>query len=644
MRSPMQFKDHHREGRIFAVRLIWSGVIVLSLMLVLAGRMIWLQAIQHDRYTTLSDKNRVQTQAVAPPRGLIYDRRGELLADNQPDFSLALIAEQVPDITATLTRLAEMVTLEEADIERFWRRLRSPRRPWEPVPVRARLTEEEIARIAVAQHELPGVRIDADPIRHYPYDELFSHVLGYVNRINTEDLERMTPDEQANYSGTHYYGRLGVERHYERLLHGRVGFRKVETNARGRILKVLEEIPPLPGEDVHLHLDIKVQQAAWDALGERRGAVIAIDPRDGGVLAFVSRPGFDPNLFVTGITHHDYSGYRDDGDRPLFNRALQGQYPPGSTLKPIAGLAGIDAGVTDWQRTIWDPGYYRLEGQERVFRDWRRQGHGWVDMHKSIVESCDTYFYDMGFKLGIDRMHDFMIRFGLGDRTGIDLPGEARGIMPSRAWKRAVRGESWYHGDTINASIGQGYMLTSPLQLAVSTAVFARQGEPLVPRVAQLTPPVAGTEPAMPGETRHWERMTNAMVDVVHGARGTARAMGQGSKYRIAAKTGTAQVFSLGKDQEYNAEEIAERLRDHALIVGFAPADNPAIAVAVLVENGGSGGSSAGPVARAVMDAWLINSAGELEVPPPAVPGAVPALMAGSTAQDSPLLTESARR
>ncbi len=628
MRSPMTFRDHHNEGRIFSTRLLWSAVIVLALMGVLAGRMFWLQAIQHDRYTTLSDKNRVQTQAIAPPRGLIYDRRGELLADNQPDFSLALIVEQVPNINDTLALVAEKVALEEADIERFWRRVRSPRRPWEPVPLRARLTEEEIARVAVIQHELPGVRIDANPIRHYPYDELFSHVLGYVNRINAEDLERMTPDEQANYSGTHFYGRLGVERHYERLLHGRVGFRKVETNARGRILEVLEQIPPLPGEDVHLHLDIRVQQAAWDALGERRGAVVAMDPRDGGILAFVSRPGFDPNLFVTGISHRNYSEYRDDLDRPLFNRALQGQYPPGSTLKPIAGLAGLDAGVTDWQRTMWDPGYYRLEGQTRVFRDWRRQGHGWVDMHKSIVESCDTYFYDMGFKLGIDRMHDFMVRFGLGDRTGIDLPGESRGIMPSRAWKRAVRGEPWFHGDTINASIGQGYMLTSPLQLAVSTAVFARRGEPVVPRVAQLHPPASPIEPALTPDSRHWDRMTAAMVDVVHGARGTARAMGQGAKYRIAAKTGTAQVFSLGKDEEYNAEEIAERLRDHALIVGFAPADNPAIAVAVLVENGGSGGSSAGPVARQVMDAWLLNRAGELEIPPVAVPGAVPALMA----------------
>src|SRR5690606_30739191 len=303
MRSPMTFKDHHREGRIFAVRLIWSMVIVVLLTLVLIARMIWLQGIQHDRYTTLSNKNRVQTQAIAPPRGLIYDRNGMLLADNQPDFSLALIPEQLPDLDGTLAELATIVNLESNDIDRFRRRLQSPRRPWEPVPLRARLTETEIARIAVTQHAMPGVRIDADPIRHYPHGVLFSHVLGYVNRISAEDIEEMDADEQANYSGTHYAGRIGVERHYERLLHGQAGYRKVETNARGRILRVLEEIPPQPGQDLRLQLDIRVQQAAWDALGERRGAVVAIDPRDGGVLAFVSRPGFDPNLFVTGISH-----------------------------------------------------------------------------------------------------------------------------------------------------------------------------------------------------------------------------------------------------------------------------------------------------------------------------------------------------
>lgn len=636
MRSPMTFKDHHRESRIFTVRLIWSALIVATLTLVLVARMAWLQAAQHDRYTTLSNQNRVQTQAIAPPRGLIYDRDGTLLAENQPDFSLALIPEQVPDLTATLNELAEIVNLDSHDIDRFRRRLQSPRRPWEPVPLRARLTETEIARIAVAQHAMPGVRIDADPIRHYPHGALFSHVLGYVNRISAEDLDEMDADEQANYSGTHYAGRIGVERHYERLLHGQAGYRKVETNARGRILRVLEEIPPQPGQDLQLHLDMRVQQAAWDALGERRGAVVAIDPRDGGVLAFVSRPGFDPNLFVTGISHQNYANYRDDHDQPLFNRALQGRYPPGSTVKPIIGLAGLDAGVTDWQRRIWDPGFYRIEGEERVFRDWRRQGHGWVDMHKAMVQSCDTYFYDMGFRLGIDRMAAFLSRFFIGVRSGIDLPSEARGILPSREWKRGARGQSWFHGDTINTSIGQGYMLTTPLQLALSTAVLARQGVPVVPRVARLAPPAPPLAPTVLEDNDHWQRMTRAMVDVVHGATGTARRVGQGSAYRIAGKSGTAQVFSLANDEEYNAEEIAERLRDHALFVAFAPADEPAIAVAVLVENGGSGGSSAGPVARATMDAWLLSETGEYRLPPPGLPEIVPDTLGGPVITDFP--------
>lgn len=629
MQSPMTFKDHHREGRIFTVRLLWAFGFVVLLALVLVARMVWLQSLQHDRYATLSNKNRMQTQAIAPPRGLIYDRRGVLLADNQPDFSLAIVPEMVADLDAMLAELGTYMALEQSDIDRFRRRLNSPRRPWEPVPLRARLTETEMARIAVSQHRLRGVRIDVEAIRNYSHGELFSHVLGYVNRISAEDIEAMTPEERANYSGTHYTGRIGVERFYERLLHGIAGFRKVETNAHGRILRVLEESPPQPGQDLRLHLDLKVQKAAWDALGDRRGAVVAIDPRDGGVLAFVSRPGFDPNLFVTGISHVDYAGYRDDHDQPLFNRALQGQYPPGSTVKPIIGLAGLAAGVTDWQRTIWDPGYYRIEGETRVFRDWRRWGHGHVDMNKAIMQSCDTYFYDMGYRLGIDRMAAFLRNFGLGDRTGVDLPSEARGILPSREWKRSVRNQGWFHGDTINASIGQGYMLTTPLQLALSTAILARQGDTVVPRVAQWVPPASPLDDTVLEQHDHWRRMTQSMVNVIHSSQGTARALGQNAQFHIAGKSGTAQVFSLANDQEYNAQEIAERLRDHALFVAFAPAEQPAIAVGVLVENGGGGGSAAGPVARAVMDAWLLNDDGELEIPPPALPETVPASLGG---------------
>ncbi|MGJ3255703.1 MAG: penicillin-binding protein 2 [Alcanivorax sp.] len=614
MRRPLTLKDHHHEQRIFSVRLVVAVFLVLLLTLILVSRMIWLQVIQHSRYTTLSDNNRVQTLAVSPPRGLITDRDGVILAENRPDFSLELIIEQAGELDQLIGELSKLIELDEGDLERFQKRRLTARRPWEPVPLRGRLSEEEIARLVVNQHRLPGIRISADPIRHYPHGILFSHVLGYVNRINAQDLEAMTLDEQRDYAGTHFYGRSGIERFYEDQLHGQVGYRQVETNARGRILRVLEEQPPVPGEDLRLRLSMRVQKAAYDALGERRGAVVAIDPRDGSVLAFVSRPGFDPNLFVTGISYKDYSAYQSDPDNPLFNRALQGRYPPGSTIKPMLGIAGLDAGVTNWQRTISDPGYYQLENDPHRYRDWKRWGHGRVDLHKAVVQSCDTYFYDMGFKLGIARMHEYMSLFSLGAPTGIDLYNESSGIMPSKQWKRAYRNRPWFHGDTINASIGQGFVLTTPLQLATATAIMASHGKKVVPSIAGEKQAVERTGITLNDES-NWEKMTDAMVAVT-GPRGTARVMAVDAQYAIAAKSGTAQVFSVGQDETYNEDELAERMLDHALMVSFGPAEQPAIAVGVLVENGRHGGSTAGPVARQVMDAWLLNENGELEVPP----------------------------
>ncbi|ASK33094.1 penicillin-binding protein 2 (plasmid) [Alcanivorax sp. N3-2A] len=624
MRRPLTLKDHHNEQRIFSARLLVSAVLVVALSAGLVGRMMWLQVSQHSRFTTLSDENRVQTQAMSPPRGLITDRNGVILAANRPDFTLELIVEQLPNLDATLGALGKLVRLDPEDIERFRKRLTSPRRPWDPIPLRGRLSEEEIARLTVNQHRLPGVRVSANAIRHYPFGHLFSHVLGYVNRLNAEDLDAMTLAQQSNYAGTHFYGRSGVERYYEHRLHGQVGYRQVETNARGRILRVLEEQPPVPGENLRLSIDLKVQQAAYDALGDRRGAVVAIDPRDGSVLAFVSRPGFDPNLFVTGISHQDYARYREDHDNPLFNRALQGRYPPGSTFKPFLGIAGLDAGVTDWQRTIFDPGYYQLEGDSHRYRDWKRWGHGRVDMHKAIVESCDTYFYDLGFRLGIARMHDFLSGFSLGEATGIDLFNESTGILPSKEWKRAARGRPWFHGDTINSSIGQGFVLTTPLQLATATAILANDGGQVVPTLAAdeshppLRPDIKLKDP------ENWHRMERAMSDVVYGNHGTGRSMAENAQYDMGAKSGTAQVFSIGQDETYNEDELAERMLDHALLISFAPVEKPAIAVAVLVENGRHGGSTGGPVARQVMDAWLLNEQGKLNIPAPLERGLAP--------------------
>lgn len=608
----MRLRDRHRESQIIQRRMLWTLAIVVFVLVSLISRMIWLQWAQHDRFRALADQNRVQTQAIAPPRGLLMDRYGRILADNQPDFSLVVIPEQLRDVDAALAGLTELIDIDEDQLERFHKQLYQRRRPWEAVPLRSRLTAEEIALVAEARHEWPGVRIEAEAIRHYPYGDLFSHVLGYVNRINAEDIAAMDEATLANYSGTNFYGRAGIERQYEEQLHGTVGYRKVETNARGRVQRVLDETSPKPGEDLHLYLDLDVQQAAWDALGGRRGAAIAIDPRDGGVLAFVSRPGFDPNLFVTGISLTDYAGYREDPDRPLFNRALQGQYPPGSTIKSMMGLAALDAGVTDWQRTIQDPGFFRLPGTSRVFRDWKRGGHGKVDLHFAIMQSCDTYFYDAGLKMGIDHISDFLSHFNIGRPTGIDLQGEVKGILPSREWKQSARRSAWFHGDTVNVSIGQGYMLTTPLQLAQAMAISARRGIQLTPRVAMNFPVKESSENLVLKNPNNWPRMEAALTDVVHGGRGTARSVGLGAPYKIAGKTGTAQVFSLASDVEYKEMDVTERLRDHALFVAFAPVDNPAIAVAVLVENGESGGGAAGPVARAIMDAWLLDGQGKL--------------------------------
>lgn len=613
MRSPIPLKNHHQEQRIIAFRLAWGLVAVIACALLLLGRLFFLQFIEHDRFTTLSDKNRVQTLAIAPPRGLIYDRRGRLLAENQPDFSVAIVPEQVENMDKLLEKLKQWIELQESDIARFERRLNNPRRPWEPVPLKSRLDEKQIAQIAARQHKLLGVRIDATPTRNYPYGPMLAHVLGYVNRMNSSDLEKMSVEERSNYSGTHYHGRLGIESSYERYLHGQAGYQKVETNARGRILRVLQEVPPQPGSDLHLHLDLDVQKEAWHALTKRRGAVVAIDPRSGGVLAFVSRPAYDPNLFVTGISHKDYQGYQTDIDQPLFNRALQGQYAPGSTIKPMTALSGLDEGVITWEKEIWDPGYYKLEGVDRVFRDWKPGGHGWIKLDRAVVESCDTYFYDMTFKLGINKLHEFLTHFGIGQRSGIDLPGEPTGVMPSREWKKATKDEPWYHGDTVNTSIGQGYMLATPLQLATATALMARKGRGVTPTVAQLDSPTVA--PQIPlNNTSNWDKMHKTMEDVVTNPKGTARKI-VSDQYRIAAKTGTSQVFSLANDEIYNAEEIEERLHDHALFVGFAPADDPAIVVAVLVENGGGGGATAAPIARKVMDSWLLDEDGELDIP-----------------------------
>jgi penicillin-binding protein 2 len=613
MPKHIALKDSHREARIFSARTVTAIILVLGLLGVILARYHTLQITEYEIYRTQSDRNRVQLQPLPPKRGLIFDRNGVLLADNRPSYILSIVRERVTDLEATLAELQALVPISASDLEKFHKKLRR-RRPYDAVPLHFRLTEEERARLAVNSYRLPGVVVDAQLLRHYPHGELFSHALGYVGRINEQEVLEL---DESDYSGTFHVGKVGVEKYYEDILHGEVGYQNVESNAHGRVLRVLERHAPSPGVDLTLHLDIRVQQAAYDALGDRRGAVVAIDPRTGGVLALVSKPGFDTNLFVNGISSKDYSALRDSPDVPLFNRAVQGQYPPGSTVKPIMAMAGLESGLVTPETTVADPGWYRLPGDSRRYRDWilriRGTGHApQVGLNMAIAESCDVYFYDLARRLTIDRMHDYLEPFGMGSRTGVDTTNERRGVLPSTRWKREALAQAWYPGETLSAGIGQGYVLTTPLQLAVATTVLASRGERRVPRFLKAVdgePMAAPVLEPISASDANWEAVHKGMLEVVHGKRGTARKLSKDIQYRMAGKTGTAQVIGIAQNAVYNEDEVAERHRHHGLFIAFAPQEAPTIAVAIIVENGG-GSSAASPIARKVIDTWLLGEAG----------------------------------
>ncbi len=603
-------KDPYTEKRIFTARLIVAGIFIGVSMLLLVVRYFSLQIVEHDVYRTQSDRNRVQLQPVPPKRGLIYDRNGILLAENLPSYSLTIVKERVEDLDQTLSLLQELIDIDEEQVTKFNRLLRH-RRPYAAVPLKLQLSEEEIAVISVNRYRLPGVEVNAELARHYPQGELFAHVLGYVGSIN--EHEQFTIDE-VNYSGTNEIGKSGIEKYYEEALHGNVGYQNVETNARGRVLRVLERTNPEPGKNLTLHLDAHVQQIAHEALGDERGAVVAIDTRTGGVIAMVSTPSFDANLFVGGISSRDYGALRDSPDLPLFNRALQGQYPPGSTVKPIFGLAGLYYEVFTPETKVRDPGWYQLPNDDRLYRDWtwklRKTGHGeFVSLKQAIAESCDTYFWELSYQLGIDRIHEFSSQFGFGSQTGVDSTSERSGLMPSREWKRIYKRLPWFPGETLNVGIGQGYMLATPMQLASATAVIANRGKHFTPQILkqrddEMVP--VPEQPVIEVSDKHWDAVIEGMMEVVHGIRGSANMIRQGAQYKMAGKTGTAQVISIAQDEEYDAEQIAKRKRDHALFVGFAPLENPKIAVAAIIENGEKSGRAAS-VVRKVFDAYLLD-------------------------------------
>ena len=617
----LTIRDSSRESFLFSTRAAGAAVIVGILTLILVGRLVHLQIFEHQHFTTLSENNRVKIVPIAPTRGLIFDRQGEILAQNLPTYSLEIVPEAVVDFDLLIAELRGIIEITGADEEAF-RAAVARKRRFEKVPLRLRLEDREVARLAVDRHRFPGVDIGARLTREYPLGAHGVHVIGYVGRINKRELDRI---DQADYRGTSHIGKTGVEASYEDWLHGKVGYQRVETNARGRILRVLERHDPVPGRNLFLTMDAGLQRTAEAALGDENGAIVALDPTTGAVLAMASNPGFDPNLFASGIDVETYRTLQRSPDRPLFNRAVNGQYPPGSTIKPFVGLAGLDQGLDHTRGESWCPGWFVLPGGKRRYRDWKKYGHGRIGLHDAIVQSCDVYFYELALALGIDRMHEYLSSFGFGERTGIKLESESRGLMPSRAWKRSARGQPWFPGETLITGIGQGFMLATPLQLASATAGLAMRGVRLRPRLAdRAVDPVTGDieefEPETIAEIRPIEapdrqRIIKAMAGVVHGPRGTARRIGTDLAYRIAGKTGTAQVFGIGQNEKYDAEKLDKKLHDHGLFIAFAPVERPRIAVAVVVENGGSGSGAAAPLARMVIEAYLGDA------PAPADPG-----------------------
>lgn len=608
--------DSQKINRIFMQRILILGLLIFIGLSVLLLRYGYLQVYAHDQYKTQADNNRIKLISAPPSRGYIYDRNGILLADNQPVFTAMMSPDEVVNPERTLRLLAPIFELSDDNITDILARLSRSKN--DPVTIKIDLTEAQLAQFSERKPFFRGVTIESKLTRAYPYDELFAHVIGYVGRINDKETKQIDKDR---YAGTDLIGKIGIESYYEDILLGQPGYQSVETDAHGNILRQLDTKPPIAGNDITLSLDYGLQKVAAEQLDGRRGAIVAIDPNNGDVLAFVSNPSYDPNPFISGISFKDYGALREDPDEPLYNRALQGMYPPGSTIKPFEALGGIHYGLRTWDTTIYDPGYFSLPGDSHRFRDWKRGGHGTVDMKKSIMMSVDTYYYKLAYEMGIQRLHDWMVKFGFGSETGIDLPNEKSGIMPSPAWKKERYDRDWLPGETISVSIGQGYFLATPLQVANATAMTANKGQHITPHllkrsdgavdVTVIEAPDGKIE--YKGQTSDWTRMHDAMEQTVKA--GTARKI-YTSDYRIAGKTGTAQVKSIAQGKRYDKSAIDKRHWDHAWFNGFAPVDDPQIALAVLVENGGGGSTTAAPIGRALFDYWVMQRPNNPILPP----------------------------
>ena len=620
MSSRVRIKDRWNEQRIFSQRTLGAMVVISVLVLTLIGRLVFLQIWRHDYYVELSQGNRVRLDPIPASRGLILDRNGKVLADNEPAYQLELIREQVPDLDDTLRRLAALGLIDTEEVEDT-RHMILSRRSFDNVPVRLRLTDEEIGRFAVHRYEFPGVDLATRQTRHYPFGQLGVHALGYVSAISEQDLEHI---DRSSYAGTTLIGKLGVESAFERELHGKNGFREILVNAQGRSVQrqgayapALHSLPPVAGLDLVLAMDLQAQQAAEDGLGDHRGAVVAIDPNTGDVLALASRPGFDPASFARGLTRSEYAALSDNIDKPLLNRALRGTYPSGSTIKPALALAALTYHLVDPNRQEFCSGVFHLPGSSLLFREGKTGRHGYLDLTHAIAKSCDVYFFGLAATVGGERIASFLTQFGYGALTGIDISGEKPGLLPSPEWKRQAfkrpADQVWFPGDSVNFGIGQGYLLVTPLQLAHVAAVLAERGRSFRPRLVtgvrdlagKITPIAPTPNPPVAGVSdADWDTVLGGMVGAT--TYGTAAAISKGASYTIAGKTGTAQVFTVSRSERLT-DKVAERLKDHSWFIAFAPVEAPRIAVAVLVENGGFGASAAAPIARRVMDAYLLR-------------------------------------
>ncbi len=618
-----ELKNYERERHNFHLRLAIAAIVALLGFGVLLARFVYLQVVQHDYYQTKAEDNRISIVPVPPNRGLIVDRNGVVLAGNDSGYTLEIAPDKTPDLEGTIDHLSALVSITPRDRSRF-KRLLAETRSADSLPIRTRLSDAEVARVAANRYRFPGVEIKARLFRNYPLGKTASHVLGYIGRITERDQDRLEEmGLEANYRGTDVIGKSGIEASYQEDLHGKTGFEQVEIDAAGRAIRTLARTPAQPGDDVALTIDTGLQQVAEAAFGDRRGALVALEPSTGAVLAMVSEPGFDPNLFVDGIDPQSWDALNNSPDHPLNNRAIAGLYPPGSTLKPYLALAALELGKRTPKSSIVDPGYFMFGG--RRFRDDKPGGHGVVNLYKSIVESCDTYYYILANDLGIDAIAHFLAPFGFGSRTGIDLDGESTGVLPSPEWKarrfRSPEQRRWYPGETISVGIGQGYNAYTPIQLALAVATLANGGAMYKPRlVDHIDNPLTGErryeEPKLvrqiPLHAANVAFIKHAMEGVNSDPEGTGARAFKGAQYTSAGKTGTAQVIAIKQNEKYEEKNIAERLRDHSLYVVFAPVESPKIALAVVVENGGFGARAAAPIARAVLDYYLLG-----KLPPP---------------------------